>query len=163
MARKELPWHLWRLSCILCSFSLWAAGRLPEAHGQQQENDLHLRNRLLQEAPAQWQDYSRRAKELQGSVSSQVEGSFPDNKKGNMRYRFVMKKSENCKLAESTREKFFAGEADLQIYKIFGVNPAYAFTLQRNSSTSPWTIAELIDLRKESLPPESKFRTYFDG
>ncbi len=71
-----------------------------------------------------------------------------------------MKRNEKCQLLEVTAERTIGGKQDYQTFEIFGTNPKYAFALRRNTSTSPWTVSQLIDRSNNKLPPA--FEDHFD-
>jgi hypothetical protein len=112
-----------------------------------QEHDGALKQRFLREAPVQWEEYARRAGLLQGKIIDHLKGSnFQDVQhleyKNNGKGRLFAHESKS---RQEDKEKGWDKE-------VYGSNPKYAFHLRRSSPGAPWTLLQLVDLRKEDIP-----------
>lgn len=138
-------------SCaFLCE---WIA--MPGTRAQGQGNDLPLKDRFLQEAPGRWDEYTQRAKALQGTFSfhMQARGSGRSDEAQNT---YEMKTNAKGKLLRTSMERTIDGKTHSQRFGVIGVNPNYAFFLEQKTKSSPWVVTELVDLRTNSLPPRAE-------
>src|SRR5262249_9863993 len=91
-----------------------------------------------------------------------MQGTF-SNKEGTFRSNSIFKKNDKCSIFEATSEMRHPTQGERNSFQVLGVNPNYAFTLERKSSDSSWTISELIDLRKDTLTPGSRYKKELNG
>ncbi len=116
---------------------------------QAQNHDETLKQRFLKEAPSAWAEYARHAEKLQGSSSYNHVGTAHDVKHHD---RAEYKRNRNGKLLVISSEHTTKGKRDYGGEEAYGVNPKYAFRLQRKSSASPWVVVQIEDLSKTSVP-----------
>lgn len=125
---------------------------------QEQNQNLDLTARFLQEAPSRWKEYRERAKRLQGSHSLSLVQTLEQT---TVRIRSEERRNDTCILLHFSFERSTNNKKEDPTLKVFGVNPNYSFTLQRATPSAPWSVTE-IERRKNPLAP-AKLPAGFDG
>jgi hypothetical protein len=154
------------LSVLVASFIGVCPSPGAQARGQnggdQGQDELALRERFFHDAPLQWKEYAEKAKQLQGKFS--FEAAYPTV---NVEARNVydLKRSGRNKLIIVSMERTVKGKKQDEDFRLFGINPDYAFELRRVTSVSPWVLAKLMDLRKGQVaaPFQGIFEEYEGG
>src|SRR5262245_44969123 len=80
---------------------------LLSAHGQ--DGDPALTDRFLREAPSQWEEYTRRVKQLQGTFGFGISNSLADSK---ARSTFSLRMNGAGKLIDALEEQTIKGKKD---------------------------------------------------
>jgi len=126
---------------------------------QERENEIALKDRFIHEAPSQWEEYTKRVSQLQGSFIFQVSQTLKNMKAYNT---YNMKKNEKCKLLNLDMERTIEGKRDYRYIEVFATNPNYAFALRRMTPDAPWGVTQWIDLSNNSLPSgiENHFKRF---
>jgi hypothetical protein len=114
-----------------------------EGFGQQPTEAL--KQRLLAEAPARWEEYARRSEELQGVVSL-----VSTNTRNNFRQdtRTAYKTNGRSRLVITKLKDEANGKVEREYEEVFGYNPRYAFTLSRKSPDAPWVLTNYVEMRE---------------
>jgi hypothetical protein len=127
-----------RLGSVAVLFVLVLALGSPQGFGQESEE---LKQRILQEAPSRSEEYVRLSGELQGVLSISNTGTIDDGEyHAHMEYQ-TNGKGKVLKVVTKSTSKGMVEQDDEEVY---GLNPRYAFTLKRKSSSSPWILTDLI-------------------
>jgi hypothetical protein len=125
-------------SCLelLCVLALFLFPAIHENFALGQEHDESLKQQFLREALVSWAEYIRLAEMVQGKMA------FYDLEKPDAGAWSTLEYKTNgkCKLCI------------MQNKDCFGMNPRYAFQLQRTQAGTSWAVVKIIDLTKESLP-----------
>jgi hypothetical protein len=145
---------LLRQNC-LALFWILAVSLAPKAEAQ--EHDEALKQRFLQEAPAQWDQYLQRAEMLQGKIIDHFLNDPADPEVQQFEYK-TNGKGKVCTFESKSRKERKENPWDKEV---FGTNPRYAFHLRRTTSEGPWALLQLVDLQKESLP--ETWSMYYDS
>lgn len=119
-------------------------------------HDEALKQRFLREAPAKWREYLRLAQMLQGKMTFH----WLENPKGPEVAAIEYKTNGKGRVAQYEKKSRKEAEKNGRDKDVYGANPRYAFHLQRGKPDSPWTVTELIDLSRESLP--ETWRLWFE-
>jgi hypothetical protein len=132
------------LIAIMSSLAGWTAT------AKATEDDPALKEQFLREAPPKWEDYSQRAKQLQGTYSFRFSFSPSNVKTANT---YVMKMNEKCKMLEIDIERKVPDnkKGDYRILELTAFNPKYLFTLKRLSVTDAWTVKNLVRVNSGQL------------
>src|SRR5262249_23239578 len=110
---------------FLTLFCLSAVFIMPRA--QAQEHDEALKLRFLQEAPAQWDEYLKRAEFLQGTIIDHP----LDNPADTDVQQFEYKTNGKCKVCSFESKSRKEREENGWDKEVFGSNPRYAFHIRR--------------------------------
>jgi hypothetical protein len=108
--------------------------------------------RFLRDAPPRWEEYAGRVKAVQGSytlrLSQTLAGATAET------HITVKRNGDRHRLLHAWAENSSEGKKVSPTYEVVGVNPRYAFMLNRKSTDSPWVATQLIDLTHNPVPPE---------
>src|SRR5947209_1581936 len=98
------------------------------AQAVQREGEASLKQRLYDEAPGKWADYTLRAKNVQGTISYDSTATV-----GDVRYiaTFQIKRNAHAELEIAIHKRTKAGKVDLDSGDVQAANPAYWFKLRR--------------------------------
>jgi hypothetical protein len=138
-------------------YAVWP-GTIVQLASAGDQDDQALREKLAHEAPRMWEDYAQRAKYLQGKMTSSLKGG-PPGAAVTSDDRYTTKANESCRIIEIAELRSVKGMR--APYRVVGINPSYAFLLQRKAPDAEWAITELPDLSKDSLPGPMK--VYLDS
>jgi hypothetical protein len=121
----------------------------PRARARGQGEDAGLAEQFLREAPARWEEYARRAEELQGAYTATLSGSVGDV---TGKARNELKRNRQCRLVVTESRETAGGKDRRHQFEAIGYNPNYGFRLVRKAPDAPWTVAKLVDLRSTPAP-----------
>lgn len=144
--------HRWRKPLLfIVIFPIFARTVSLPVQSQESQDDASLKDRFHQEAPMRWREYSQKAEMLQGKYSFQMSQTL-DNLKAQQSYD--IKRNGERKLIIEERVSEREGKTR-KICEARGVNPYYAFTLERFTlgraqPSDLWALKELVDYKNQT-------------
>jgi hypothetical protein len=116
--------------------------------------DIHLdlKSELLEKAPAKWQEYTDKAKGLQGRHSFSLivmEGASLSQTS-----EYVIKSNNGSKLILSSIRRTAHGKQQPPQFRVQGVNSHYSFVLGKPAHTDKWLLTTLGGASKGQLEEE---------
>ena len=112
-----------------------------------EESNETLKRRVLEEAPQKWEEYLRRSKEWQGSLTVSVMGTRDDS---HFESHTEYKTNGNATVIVASTKRTMNGKVTHQGDNVYAFNPRYAFILERHAADSPWIMTKFIDRRVET-------------
>lgn len=119
---------------------------LSKANAQANQKSNHLTNRILQEAPSQWIEYSQKAKQLQGSCFLQ-QSHYPDNYR--MRFQVEIKRNGGDRVLIINQIETERDKRRRKSFEVYCLNPDYGFVLGRKEVSQPWILNALVDYKNQ--------------
>lgn len=113
----------------------------------QAQNAETLKQRFLEDAPAEWEAYNAFAGRLQGTIVT----SYTKNGQLLTHARCEIKQNLDCKLCMTQR----LPDSPPAKGELLAINPNYSFTINRSSDNSPWILLDVSMKNKDDVITEN--------